>query len=61
MVGVSAAEDVARAYAGQADWDPREESDSYVFVLLRPTRVQAWREANELAGKLLMRDGVWLF
>jgi hypothetical protein len=23
-------------------------------------RVQAWREANEIAGRTLMRDGTWL-
>ncbi len=56
-----AAEDIARAYADQAAWDPRDESEGYVFVFLRPRRVQAWREANELSGKLLMRDGEWLF
>ncbi|MDQ3870410.1 MAG: pyridoxamine 5'-phosphate oxidase family protein [Chloroflexota bacterium] len=56
-----AAEDIARAYADQAAWDPRDESERYVFVFLRPRRVQAWREANELSGKLLMRDGEWLF
>jgi hypothetical protein len=56
-----AAKDIARAYADQADWDPRHDSEPYVFVLLRPRRVQAWRERNELAGKFLMRDGEWLF
>ncbi len=59
-VGVEEAGDVATAYASQADWDPREEPAPYVFLLLRPVRIQAWREANELAGKLLMKDGVWL-
>jgi len=28
--------------------------------VLRPLRVQAWREANEIAGRTLMRDGAWL-
>ncbi|HJP90164.1 MAG TPA: pyridoxamine 5'-phosphate oxidase family protein [Candidatus Limnocylindrales bacterium] len=51
---------VGARYAAQADWDPREASASYLFVLLRPVRIQAWREANELAGRLLMRDGTWL-
>ena len=55
------ARDAGRRYADQADWDPRLESDPYVFLLVRPRRVQAWREANELPGKLLMRDGEWLF
>lgn len=57
----AAFEDIARAYADQAAWDPRHEADPYVFIFLRPQRVQAWREANELPGKLLMRDGEWLF
>lgn len=57
----ASAEGAARAYAEQADWDPRLESEPYVFLFLRPRRVQAWREANELAGKVLMRDGEWLY
>jgi hypothetical protein len=60
-VGDSEAGGVARRYADQADWDPRTESEPYVFVTLRPRRVLAWRESNELPGKLLMRDGEWLF
>lgn len=47
------------AYARQADWDPRD-SAGYVFLVLRPVRLQAWHEADEIAGRLLMRDGVWL-
>ena len=47
------------AYAAQADWDPRR-SPGYVFLVLRPLRVQAWREANEIAGRTLMREGRWL-
>jgi len=54
-------DDVGEVYAAQADWDPRREIDAYAFFMLRPVRVQAWREANELAGKTLMRDGAWLF
>ena len=50
---------VGEAYAAQADWDPRG-SAGYVYIVLRPVRIQAWREANELAGRLLMRDGEWL-
>jgi len=52
---------VAESYARQADWDPRRGRDPFVFLLLRPRRIQAWREANELAGRTLMRDGTWLF
>jgi hypothetical protein len=47
-------------YAAQADWDPREAGGGYVYVVLRPDRIQAWRESNEIPGRLLMRDGSWL-
>jgi hypothetical protein len=58
-VGVDEEADLGAAYAAQADWDPRGLA-GYVFLVLRPSRVQAWREANELRGRLLMRDGEWL-
>jgi hypothetical protein len=47
-------------YAAQADWDPRTVGGSYVYLVLRPHRVQAWREADEMPGRTLMRDGNWL-
>jgi hypothetical protein len=51
---------IAAGYAAQADWDPRDAGDGYVYLVLRPERVQAWREADELPGRTLMRDGAWL-
>jgi hypothetical protein len=58
-VGVDADDDLGEAYAAQTDWDPRGDT-GYVFLVLRPARVQAWREADEIAGRTLMRDGAWL-
>ena len=58
-VDVAADEKLGAAYAAQADWDPRS-SPGYVFLVLRPVRIQAWRESNELPGRTLMRDGRWL-
>ena len=58
-VDVATDDELGAAYVGQADWDPRR-SMGYVFLVLRPVRVQAWREANEIAGRTLMRDGTWL-
>lgn len=58
-VPVAADEVLGEAYAAQADWDPRNDA-GYVFLVLRPVRVQAWREANEMTGRTLMRDGVWV-
>lgn len=59
-VPVADAGSIADAYAAQADWDPRVAGGNYVYLVLRPDRVQAWRESDELAGRLLMRDGTWL-
>lgn len=47
------------AYTAQADWDPRS-GNGYVFVVLAPVRLQAWREADEIPGRTLMRAGTWL-
>jgi pyridoxamine 5'-phosphate oxidase-like protein len=58
-VDVAADEALGAAYVAQADWDPRR-SPGYVFLVLKPVRVQAWREANEIAGRDLMRNGSWL-
>jgi hypothetical protein len=52
-------DELGAAYAAQADWDPRL-SPGYLFLVLRPVRVQAWRESNEIPGRTLMRDGEWL-
>ena len=57
-VDVAADEALGAAYVAQADWDPRR-STGYVFLVLRPVRVQAWREANEISGRTLMHDGRW--
>ena|ERR1700753_1619184 len=47
------------SFRTQAGWDPGRES-GYVFLVLRPTRVQAWRERNEIPDRDLMVDGYWL-
>ena len=52
--------DLARGYAMQADWDPRDSGGQMCFLVLRPHRIQAWREANELPGRTLMRGGEWI-
>lgn len=52
--------EVGDAFAGKTGFDPRELSAPYLYFHLRPRRVQAWREADELPGRDLMRDGHWL-
>jgi hypothetical protein len=58
-VDVAADAALGEAYVAQADWDPRR-SPGYVFLVLRPVRVQAWREVNEIPDRTLMRHGTWL-
>ncbi|MFI8288322.1 pyridoxamine 5'-phosphate oxidase family protein [Streptomyces sp. NPDC085614] len=48
------------AFAARTGFDPRDLDEPYQYFLIRPRRVQAWREANELRGRDLMRDGRWL-
>ncbi|WP_435769862.1 pyridoxamine 5'-phosphate oxidase family protein [Nocardioides sp. SYSU DS0651] len=58
-VAVSDDEALGAAYAAQADWDPRN-SPGYAFLVLRPVRIQAWREVDEIPDRDLMHDGRWL-
>ncbi|NED98915.1 pyridoxamine 5'-phosphate oxidase family protein [Phytoactinopolyspora halotolerans] len=50
---------VADAFAAKAGFDPRALT-GYLYFRVRPQRIQAWREVNELDGRDLMRDGRWL-
>jgi len=52
--------EIADAFAAQSGWDPRQATGDFRYVVLRPVRVQAWREETELADRTLMRDGEWL-
>ena len=53
--------ELLEAYASQADWDPRVAPDGMVALVLRPERIQVWRESDEISGRTVMRDGEWLF
>ncbi|GGM81212.1 pyridoxamine 5'-phosphate oxidase family protein [Dactylosporangium sucinum] len=50
--------EVGDAFAVKTGFDPRELRD-YAYFRIRPERIQAWREANELAGRDLMVGGAW--
>jgi nitroimidazol reductase NimA-like FMN-containing flavoprotein (pyridoxamine 5'-phosphate oxidase superfamily) len=47
-------------FAARTSFDPRELSTRYRWFRITPRRIQAWREANELTGRELMREGRWL-
>jgi hypothetical protein len=48
------------AHAAHTGFDPRTLSDPYVYFQVTPRTIQAWREADELAGRTIMRDGRWV-
>ncbi|POM25286.1 hypothetical protein BTM25_39300 [Actinomadura rubteroloni] len=50
----------ADRFAARTGFDPRRPGTPYRWFRVTPHRVQAWREANELPGRDLMRDGRWL-
>lgn len=50
----------ADAYAAHAGWDPRAGGGRNVYFRVRPRRIQAWREANELPGRTIMSGGSWV-
>ena len=47
-------------FAAHTGFDPRPLATPYLWFRVSPHRIQAWREANELPGRELMRDGRWL-
>lgn len=59
-----AIEDISRevgdAFAVKSGFNPRELATPYLYFRIIPTRIQAWRGPDELSGRDLMRDGLWL-
>ena len=46
-------------FAARTGFDPRGLTTPYRWFRVTPRRIQAWREADELSGRELMRDGRW--
>ena len=53
-------EATADAHTAHTGFDARTEAEDYAYLVLTPTEIRAWREANELKDRLLMREGRWL-
>jgi len=51
---------LAEGYAVQAGWDPRTDDGDYVYLVLGPERIEVWREAEDLAGRTVKRNGAWV-
>src|ERR671916_148732 len=49
-------DEVGDAFAAKTGFDPRQLT-GYSYFRLHPQRLQAWREANELGDRELMRGG----
>ncbi|MGW5049580.1 pyridoxamine 5'-phosphate oxidase family protein [Actinokineospora sp. NPDC004072] len=52
--------EVGDAFAAKTGFDPRTLAQPYQYFRITPQRVQAWREENELQGRVLMRKGRWV-
>ncbi len=50
----------ADAFAVKAGFDPRKSGGHYLYFRVYPRRLLAWREVDELAGRVLIRDGRWV-
>lgn len=59
-VGEGVDDATADAHSEHTGFDARREPEEYVYLRVTPVEIRAWREANELAGRLLMRAGAWL-
>jgi len=46
-------------FAARTGFDPRGLATPYRWFRVTPRRIQAWREADELSCRELMRDGRW--
>ncbi len=53
-------QDVGDRFAARSGFDPRPLAGPYRWFRVRPRRVQAWREVNELPDRELMRAGRWV-
>jgi hypothetical protein len=53
-------QDRGDAFAARTGFDPRSLTTHYQWFRVTPQRIQAWREADEIAGRDLMREGRWL-
>jgi len=60
VIPIGADPELGDAHARSTGFDPRTLADEYVYLRIAPQEIQAWRESNELEGRVLMRDGAWL-
>jgi hypothetical protein len=47
-------------YKERTGWDPGAGGGDWLYLVLRPQRVQAWRDEQEIEGRTVMRNGIWV-
>jgi hypothetical protein len=50
----------ADRFAERTGFDPRQTTSTYLFFRVVPSRIQAWREENELTGRDVLVKGRWV-
>jgi Pyridoxamine 5'-phosphate oxidase len=51
---------ITHSYRERTGWEPGSDGGDWVYVLLKPARIQAWRDVDEIPGRTIMRDGTWV-
>jgi hypothetical protein len=59
-IPIGAIPELEEEHARATGFDPRDLAEEYIYLRITPHEMQAWREANELEGRHLMRRGEWL-
>lgn len=52
--------ELVSGFVARTGWDPSAEGGEWVYLRLRPERVQVWNGVDELPQRTVMRDGRWL-
>jgi hypothetical protein len=52
--------EIVGGYRERTGWEPGSDGGNWVYVLLKPARIQVWRDVEEIAGRTVMNDGTWL-
>ena len=49
----------ASIFHEKTGWDPRHDSGDWIFIRVALSRMQAWRDVDEIAGRTILVDGTW--
>ena len=50
---------LAAFFHEKTGWDPLPDGGDLIFARVTPSRMQAWREVDEIANRTVMVDGAW--